>query len=120
MLLPERAELRDECLVAPEPEVRVDTQFDRLESLVLEPGDGRLRERLVLEVLERSPAPQRQRFAKLLRRARGIAARERRSTLVDEPAEAVEIELSLTDADDVARSLGDDDLRPFRQRAPQT
>ena len=73
----ERLELGDELGVAPEREVRLDPLLERDEPELLEPGDLGLGERLVEEVRERRPAPERERLAqRALGRSR-IAARER-------------------------------------------
>ena len=63
----------DELGVAAEREVGVDTLLERAEPQLLEPRDLGLGERLVGEVGERRPAPQRERLAELLRAALGGA-----------------------------------------------
>jgi hypothetical protein len=59
----QRLELRDQLVVAPEAEVRVDPELHCCQPDLLEPGDRRLGEALVREVGERRSPPQRQRVA---------------------------------------------------------
>ena len=67
----ERLELADDLGVAARLEVLVDRQLERREPQLLEPADLERGERLAGDVVERRPAPQRERLA---RRALGDAA----------------------------------------------
>ena len=68
VLRDEAFELRHELGVASQRQVCLDPSLDGDETKLLEANDRRLRERLVREVVERRPAPERQRFAQLDRR----------------------------------------------------
>ena len=70
-------------------ELGVDPLLERRQPQLPETGALRLRERLVGEVGERRPAPQRKRLAQLLRCPLGIGA----AGLGDEPLEAGDVEL---------------------------
>ena len=59
----ERLELGDELCVAAEREIGLDPLLQRDRAQLLEPGDLRLRERLVEEVGERGATPERERLA---------------------------------------------------------
>ena len=89
MLGDERLELRHELRMLPEREVGVDPPLDRQQVQLLEARDRRLRERLVGEIGERGPAPERERLAQQLGGRGGIG----RAGLLDEALEAVDVEL---------------------------
>ena len=99
----ELLQLGDEPAVLAEPELRLDALLDAGEPQLLEPRDRRRRERLVGEVGERRPAPQRERLAQARRRALGRAVREGRAGVLREPLEPVQVERLLPGADEVAR-----------------
>jgi hypothetical protein len=91
----QRVELADHVRVAPGGEVLADRLLDRPEPQLLEPADLERRERLGGDVVERRPAPQRERVA---RRARG-----------DEALEAADVELApVAEPQLVAAPAGDD------------
>ena len=110
MLGDEAFQLADELGVAAEREVRLDPPLERRESKLVQPPDRRLRERLVGEVGERRPAPERERFAESLSRGRRLGT----VRLPQQAGEAVEIELVGLDAQHVA---GRPRLEPVRLRA---
>ena len=106
---------RHSLRVTAEREVGVDAPLEGSEPQLLDPPDRRLRERLVGEVGERRPSPERERFAQPLRDDRG-----RRSVgLLDELREMVEVELASLDAEQVARRLGFEPLPRRAERLPQ-
>src|SRR5579863_8846726 len=104
MLRNERLELRDQVGVAAEREVGVDPFLKRRKTQLLETADRVLRERLVAELRERRPAPQRKRLAKL----RGGLRRLSRIALVDEELEPVQVELVTPDTHEVPGRARDD------------
>ncbi len=63
MLRHERLKLADQRRVPAEREVRVDSVLECPQPLLLQPADRNLRERLIRDVRQRRPAPQRQPFA---------------------------------------------------------
>ena len=69
----ERPQLRHQRVVAPEREVGVDAQLERLLALLVELGQRRRGERLVLEVAQEPAAPQRERGTQFLGGLRGPA-----------------------------------------------
>ena len=75
-----------------ERQVGLDALFEAGQSQLLEAGDLALRERLVGEVGQRRPAPERERLAQLGGGARGIAAGERSPTLFEEALEPVSVQ----------------------------
>ena len=66
LLIDQRLELRDEVAMASEEEIGVDALFERSLAQLLEPADLGLGERLVGEIGERRPAPQAERFPKIV------------------------------------------------------
>ena len=68
----ERLELGHERRVPAERELGLDPLLERREPQLLEPLDGRARERLVREVGERRPAPEVERLAEQRGRGRGV------------------------------------------------
>ena len=89
VLARQRLQLADELVVAADREIGVDPVLERGQPQLAEPRDLALDERLVGQVGQRRPAPQRERRAQLLRRRRGIRA----VGLGDEPLKAREVEL---------------------------
>ena len=63
VLRDERLELRHQLVMAAERQLSVDAILDRRETELLEPGDLALRERLVSQLGQRLPAPERERLA---------------------------------------------------------
>ena len=108
MLLGQRLELSDERPLATQGELSVDTRLDRREAQLLEPVDVQPRERLQLEIRERSPLPE------CLGRPEGDGSRcriPRTKRLVpfhDEPLERLEVELARLDSKQVARRPRDE------------
>jgi hypothetical protein len=70
VLADERFELTDHLLMRPQRELGVDTFLERAQPQLLEP----LRLTLEVDVRERGPAPERQRFPEQARRTRGLGA----------------------------------------------
>ena len=102
----QRLELGDECEVAAERQLRVDALLDGRQPELLEPLRLDLREPLELEIPERPSVPEGFRGAEGLRRGSGIAGRERLPPLRGEPLEALEVELSRLDPQQVAAPAG--------------
>src|SRR5215208_6108006 len=103
MLTHELLQRGDEPAVLAEPELRLDAVLDAGEPQLLEPRDRRRRERLIGQVGEGWPPPERQRLAQARRRALGRAVREGRAGLLREPLEPGQVERLLPGADEVAR-----------------
>ena len=82
----------------------LDPLLERGKPQLAETSDRRLRERLIGEVGERRPAPQRERLAQLLHSRRGIGA----AGLGDEPLEAGDVELGRVDPQHVAGRAGEE------------
>ena len=92
-----------------ECEVGVDPLLQREQPLFLEPGAVRACERVV-EIAERRPAPERERFPHRLRGAGAVAAVD----FAEQLLEAIEVELARLDPHEVARGLRHDPLAPER------
>ena len=99
MLPHERLQLADDLGMTARGELGVDPLLERGQPQLLQPHDLRLGERLIREVRERRPAPQRQRLAQHLRRALRIRA----AGLRDKPLEPREVELGRIDPQHIAR-----------------
>ena len=95
----ERLELADQLGVAAELELGRDALLERAEAQLLEPGDLRLGERLVRELRECRPAPERQ----CLREQPGALVRRGSARPLDSLLEPGDVELAGLDVDDVAR-----------------
>ena len=93
----QRVQLADHVGVAPGGEVLADRLLDRREPQLLQPADLERRERLRGDVVERRPAPQRERVA---RRARG-----------DEALEAADVEIAPIAEPQLVAAPARDDLR---------
>ena len=102
----QRLELGDEREVAAERQLGVDPLLDGREPELLEPLRLDLREPLELEIPERPSVPEGFRGAQGLRRGSGIAGRERLPPVRGEPLEALEVELSRLDPQQVAARAG--------------
>ncbi|MEZ5100241.1 MAG: hypothetical protein R3C15_10680 [Thermoleophilia bacterium] len=126
VLVDEAGELRRERWRTAEREVGVDAVLEAREPLLLQPRRLCACERL-RELGERRPAPERERLAQPGRRARRVAAGQRRPALLGELHEAVEVERLAARIEHVARSprphqplrqlpaqLGDEDLHHLR------
>ena len=94
----ERFKLGDGVRVASELEVELDPHLQRRQTQLLEPGDGGVCERLVLEIRERWPTPERKRFAQQRRRFRATPTLGRRG----QPLEPSKVELVVVDAQQVS------------------
>ena len=98
-------ELADDVRVASEGEIGLDPALEGQQPELLEATRDRVEERLVGEVGERRPAPQRQRGAEDGRRLVGVAPLERAASVARELLEPLEIEGSQRDAEDVPGAL---------------
>ena len=116
MLLDELFQLADELACGAQLEVGVDALLERRESRLLEPADLVAGERLEREVLERRPAPERERRAQLL----GALARLGAASLRGEPLEARQVESLRVDAQDVAGRLREEQFRADRLSSRET
>ena len=83
----QRLELADQLGVAAEREVGLDPLLERRQPQVLEPAALGLGERLVRELGERRPAPERERLAQHRRGPFRVAVRERLAPLGEQPLE---------------------------------
>ena len=115
----EPAQLTDDLGVATGREVGLDADLERGLSLLLEPGDLRLGERLEGQVGERRPAPQRECFAQDRGRTVGVPGGQRAAAVLDQPLEALGVELARLHADPVARRRRRHDLA-VAERLAQT
>ena len=88
----ERLQLPDELGVPAGSDIRLDPILEARKAKLLEAGDLGLGEALERELAERRPAPERERF--------GVP------TLPVQALEALEVELSLVDPEQIAGSLG--------------
>jgi hypothetical protein len=109
VLLDERGELADQLAVTPEREVGLDPVLQRRQTQLLEARDGRLRERLIAEIGQRGAAPQPESVTQQYDRPRRIAGGERLTSLLDQRAKAVDVELAVRDPQQVAAAAGDQD-----------
>ena len=82
-------------------QVGVEARFERSEPQLLETPDLRLSKRLVGNLRERRPAPQRERLSQRGTSGRGIAARERLPPVLDTTLEHVRVELPRGDREQV-------------------
>ena len=111
MLPDERLQLGQRPGVPAQRQLPVEAQLERREPQLLEPGDRRLRERLVREVGNRRPAPQRERSLDELDCRLRVGAAERLRRLGRPPLEADEVQALGLDVQDVAGRAGLDLLR---------
>ncbi len=102
MALDESLQLADQLVVASQSEICVDPLLERGEPKLLEPGDLRLRERLVREVGQRRPAPERERVTEPIGRQLRVVASERLSPLLEPALEDGGVERLGTDAKDIS------------------
>ena len=99
VLRDERLELRHQLVMAAERQLSVDAIFDRRETELLEPGDLALRERLVSQLGQRLPAPERKRLAQAGRPLLRIVALSR---LGDQRLEPRDVDLAGRDPQEIA------------------
>jgi hypothetical protein len=92
VLSDQRLQLTDQLGVGAERKPGLDQLLPRRHAQLVEPGDLALRERLIGEVRQRRPAPQRQRHLKRRRGALGAARGEFAPPLCEEPLEAMRVE----------------------------
>ena len=118
MLGDERAQLSDQLDVTTEREVGLDPLFERRQPDLLQPSDGDLRERFVVEVGQRRAAPQREGIAQKLARLPGIARCAGESCLLAQSLEPAQVELIGRQADQVAGRAGLDRILRS-ERLPQ-
>ena len=103
LLVRERLELGDQPAVLAERQFGLDALLERGEPQLVEPRDRRHGERLVGEVRERRPPPQRERRLQQGGRAIVLTVRERRGGLVRQALEPAQVERVAAGADEVAR-----------------
>ena len=113
----ERLELADELGVAPEGEVGVDPLLEGRPAKLLEPGDLRLRPRLVGDVGKRWAPPERQRLTEGRRGELRATGAERLPPLGEQALEAQRIELVGRDVEHVAGRAGEDRLAVLERLA---
>ena len=99
----ERLELAGDLRMAAEREVRVDAVLERRDPQLLQPRDLGLEGRLVGQVGERRPAPQRERLVQQRRRGGRVGGR---AALGRESLEAEEVELVVVDPQLRSRERG--------------
>ena len=96
------AEFRHQLPVAAERELGVDPLLEGCQQDLLQPPTGDLGERLVLEIRERRPAPERQRIALGLKGLRRLPGRQGLTRLLRQPFEALQVELFRRDVNRVS------------------
>jgi hypothetical protein len=101
-----RLELADQVGAAAEREIGLDPVLERRQPLLLEPCDLRLGERLVGQLREGRPAPQRKGLPEALGGGRRVTGVERGATLGGQRLEAVGVELPGPDPEQVSARLG--------------
>jgi hypothetical protein len=111
-------ELGDEVAAVPELQLGIDSLLDRLQAQLVEPGDLRLREGLEAEVGERLPPPEVECLPQSHRSPGGISTRPELAAGLHELLEAVEIELTGGELDEIARSTGANTLGAERLTQP--
>ena len=99
-------ELAHQLPVSPQEEIGFDAALVRFQPKLLQAGDGRLGERLVTEVGQGRPPPERQRFPEQAGGRVGIATGEGSRPLVRQSLESRGVELIRVDPDQVARGAG--------------
>ena len=106
VLAHQRLELADQRGVPAEREIGVDPILERREALLLQPRSLALRKRLIREVRQRRPAPQRQRLPQPSARELRITLRERVAALRHARLESVRIELPRLQLEHVPAASG--------------
>ena len=97
-------ELGGDLAVAPEREVRLDAILERRQPELLERSRRALCERLAREIGQRRAAPERERLAQVARRGLRAPGDELLARMPDGRFEAVEVELTRPDVEDVSRA----------------
>ena len=113
----ELPQLADELGVAVAQQVRRDARLERSQPLLLEPRDLGRRERLEGEIRERRAAREPQRFAQQRRRVLGLAAGKRALPVVEQPLEALGVELAGRHLEEISRRCRAEDVRPAERLA---
>jgi hypothetical protein len=103
MIVYERLQLADDFGVASCGEIGLDAQLDRGETQLLEAADLAARERLVLEVGQRWPPPERESAPEPFARFSGRTRSEMLPGLFEQPFEPLQVERARRDAQLVAR-----------------
>jgi hypothetical protein len=103
MLLHERLQLRYELCTSPEGKLRLDPLFDRHPPTLLETHRLCPRERLVQQIGERGPTPQRQRRVQCRCGIRDSSPRRRLTPLLEQTLESIEVQLLRFDPQQIAR-----------------
>jgi hypothetical protein len=111
----ERLELGDEVGAPSQREVGLDSLLEREHPELLEASRLDLDERLVREVGQGSPAPQREGGAQ----RRGAGIRLLPTRLLDEALELVEVELAVPDAQEITRAARLERLTVVAERLPE-
>ncbi len=106
--LDERLQLGDELGVPAEREIGLDPLLDDDGPQFLEPRDLRLRERLVDEVGEGWPTPERERLAERGLRGLGVVSLQRAPALLGEAREAMDVDVIRGELEHVPRRTGRD------------
>ena len=106
----ERPQLPHQLGVAAERDVGVDSQLDRLDPLLVEPGDGLRGERLPVQVGEGTATPEGERLAQRARRFLRRVAFQMPPPRVAQRSEAAEVDLALGGSDDVSGRAGEQHL----------
>ncbi len=107
--LDECLELSDELGVPAESEIGLDPLLERDRAQLLQPGDLGLGERLVEEVRERRPAPERERLAENALGRSGVTSLARRPPLLREAGEAMNVHALGGELELVARRASRED-----------
>jgi hypothetical protein len=95
-------ELADELRVLPEYELGLDARLERDQAQLVEPRRLDLCERLVRDVVERRPAPERERVARQSRGLLWVVGFENALGLRQPSLEALDVELAFVDGEDIA------------------
>ena len=102
VLADELLELGDQLGVAAERQISLDPTLERDQPLLLQAGDVALRERLVREVRQWRPAPQRERLAQPVAAARRIPVCHQPTAVREQALEPDDVDVVGTDLGDVA------------------
>ena len=111
-------EVGDEITLTPEGEVCVGQLLDRGQVELVQPGDLVLGERVEGEVGERRAPPEAERLTEERRRLERRARGERRARFREQRREAVRVELSVLDPEDVPGRPGQEDASASAAAGP--
>jgi len=98
----QRLQFGDEFCVSPAREIGLDPLFERRQPKLVQPRNVDDGERVVRELRQRRPAPDRQRVPQRPRGDVRLAGRQRLPSLREQRLEAVQVELSRRDPQQVA------------------